>query len=417
MVMKNLSALVVVFLVAILSAQGQIISEWRGPGRSGVYDEKGLLAQWPDKGPKMIMSVTGLPKGNSSVATGIDMLYIAGTRDSLEVVVALDMKGNRIWETAYGRSWIEAFPESRSTPTIEGDRIYVASGKLDAACIDAKSGNVIWSQRVADKFQGVFGSWGTSCSPLIVDNKFILTIGGNLTTLVALDKSTGEKVWATESLHDRLGYVSPCLIEYKGKKQIIALTERNVLGVSPNDGRILWIFDYAKYAGPDGKNNNTTTPLYADGHIYVTSGYNHNGVMLALSDDGNSVSLVWSDPVLDNHLGGVVHVGDYIYGSNWYNNDKGSWVCLNWETGKVMYETDWGNKGSIVAAEGMLYCYEEKKGNVGLVRATPEKFELVSFFKVPPGSGPHWAHPVIHNKVLYIRHGDSVMAYDIAAKQ
>jgi outer membrane protein assembly factor BamB len=414
--MKKTYALICFCLLTILSVRGQITSEWRGPGRTGVYEETGLLKQWPEKGPEMILSVSGLPKGNSSVAINGGMLYVAGTQDSMEVLVALDMKGNRVWETAYGRCWIEAFSESRSTPTIENDRIYAASGKLDAACIDAKSGKLIWSRRVADEFQGRFGAWGTACSPLLVDNKVIITIAGDLTSVVALDKETGKMVWISQSQHDRLGYVSPCIIEYKGRKQIIALTEKNVLGISPEEGKILWSFDYAKYAGPDGKNNNATTPLYSDGQIYVTSGYNHNSVMLALSENGDAVSVVWSDPVLDNHLGGVVHVGDCIYGSNWYNNDKGGWVCLDWKTGKVMYETEWGNKGSIVAAEGMLYCYDEKKGNLGLVAATPEKFGIVSSFKVPLGGGPHWAHPVIHNKVLYIRHGDSIMAYDIAAK-
>lgn len=363
----------------------------------------------------MIMSVTGLPKGNSSVAVGNDILYVAGTLDSLEVLTALDMKGNRLWETAYGRSWIEAFPESRSTPTVENDRVYVASGKLDAACIDAKSGKVIWSQKVADKFHGIYGSWGTACSPLIVDNKVILTTAGDQTTVVALDKATGENIWATESVHDNMVYASPCLIEYNGVKQIIALTAKHILGISPGDGKILWDFDFSKYAGPEGRNNNITTPLYEDGHIYVTSGYDHSDVMLLLSVDGTAVTPVWTENVLDNHLGGVVHVGDYIYGSNWYSNTRGSWVCLDWKTGKVMYEKEWGSKGAIIAADGMLYCYEEKKGNVGLVNATPEKFDLVTSFKVPLGSGPHWAHPVIYNKVLYIRHGDAVMAYDIAA--
>jgi len=413
--MKKSIVLVLIASCISLSAWCQVISEWRGPGRTGVYPDKGLLKEWPVGGPPLVISVTGLPKGNSSVAIGNGVIYVAGTRDSLEVLVALDMKGNILWETPYGRSWFESYPESRSTPTVENEKIYVVSGMLDAACIDAKSGKVVWSHQVADKYRGQLGRWGTSCSPLIVDDKFILTTGGDLTTVVALDKITGENIWTTESLNDRLGYVSPCLIDHHGKKQVIALTEKHILGVSPDNGRIAWKFDFSAYAGTEGRNNNTTTPLYSDGRLYVTSGYNHKSIMLVLDNEANSVSLAWADSVLDNHLGGVVRVGGHIYGSNWHNNSKGSWVCLDWNTGKVMYDQEWGNKGSIIAAEGMLYCYEERKGNVGLVNPTPARFDVVSSFQVNLGSGPHWAHPVIHDKVLYIRHGDAVLAYDIAA--
>ncbi len=413
--MKKSIVIILIASYIAVPAWSQITSEWRGPGRTGVYPDKGLLKEWPKGGPRLVMSATGLPKGNSSVAVGNGALYVAGTRDSTEVLVSLDMEGNVLWETPYGRAWAESYPESRSTPTLENERIYVVSGRLDAACIDAKSGRVIWSRQVADQYRSQFGRWGTSCSPLIVDNKCVITTGGNLTTVVALEKSTGEKVWTTESLNDPLGYVSPCLIDHHGNKQIIALTEKHILGVSPDNGRIIWKFDFSVYAGPEGQKNNTTTPLYSDGRIYVTSGYNHKSIMLALDNEGNSVSLVWADSVLDNHLGGVVHVGDYIFGSNWHNNSKGNWVCLDWNTGKVMYDNEWGNKGAIIAAEGMLYCYEEKKGNVGLINPTPDKFDMVSSFQVNLGSGPHWAHPVIHDKVLYIRHGDALLAYDIGA--
>lgn len=416
MTIKKSLSVSIIFIFLSFYLQGQVTSEWRGPGRSGVYEDTGLLKKWPEKGPPLILSVTGLPKGNSSVAVSKNTLFVAGTRDTVEVLTALDLKGNRLWETEYGRSWSDAFPESRSTPTIENDWIYVASGKLDVACINAKSGKIIWSQKVMDKFHGLYGRWGTACSPLIVENKVILTTGGNQTTVVALDKFSGETIWTTASLHDNVDYVSPCMITYKNKKQVIAMTEKYIIGISPNEGRILWTFDFSKFAGPDGKNNNATTPLYADGKLYITSGYDHYGIMLGLSDDGNSVSFIWKDNVLDNHLGGVVHVGNYIYGSNWINNNNGNWACLDWNTGKLMYEAKWGNKGSIIAAEGLLYCYEEKSGNMGLVKANPGKFELISYFKIPLGSGPNWSHPVISNKVLYVRHGDALMAFDITDK-
>ena len=153
---------------------------------------------------------------------------------------------------------------------------------------------------------------------------------------------------------------------------------------------------------------------FGEKFIYVTGGYDHGGFMLELSEEGNDVSVLWYDPVLDVHLGGVVLVDGYIYGSSWINNSNGNWVCLDWESGQVMYEEHWSCKGSVISAEGLLYICEEKRGNVGLLRPNPEKFDLISTFRVQEGSGPHWAHPAIHEGKLYLRHGNALMAYHIS---
>jgi outer membrane protein assembly factor BamB len=392
----------------------QTTSEWRGIDRTGVYNETGLLKKWPEKGPELLWSVKGLPKGNSQVAIGSNMLYLTGTKDSMEVLMAFDMKGTKLWETVYGRSWTASFPESRCTPTINDNRVYVTTGKLGAACIDATSGKIIWAVKVNEKFDGAYGAWGKAESPIVLDNKVFFTPSGNKTTMVALDKLTGETIWTSESLKDGSSYVSPLLIERGGKQQIVGLTEKFVFGISPNDGKIIWKFNYGeKAAPPEHYNIQINTPLYWNGGIFVSNGYNHPSVMLNLSEDGNSVSQRWSENVLDTHLGGDVRWGSYIYGSNWQNNAKGKWVCLDWNTGNTMYETEWITKGEIISADGMLYCYEEKTGNIALVKPSPEKFEVISSFKVPFGSGVNWSHPVINKGILYVRHMDAFMAYNI----
>ena len=159
---------------------------------------------------------------------------------------------------------------------------------------------------------------------------------------------------------------------------------------------------------------NVNTPLYHEGMIYISKGYDHEGVMFSISPDSEKIEQVWSDTVLDIHLGGMVLNNGYIYGSNWLHNRDGNWCCLNWETGEVMYETHWKNKGAIIQADGMLYCFEEKGGHMALVEPTPEEFRIKSSFKTAYGSGPAWAHPVIRAGVLYIRRGKAVMAYNIA---
>jgi hypothetical protein len=171
--------------------------------------------------------------------------------------------------------------------------------------------------------------------------------------------------------------------------------------------------DLVKYSSR-GRRNNATTPLYHDGSVFVTSGYNDTSLMLNLSPDGENIEVEWGDTILDNHHGGVVLVDGYLYGSNWLNNGNGNWVCQEWETGKVVYEELWHNKGSIIYADDRLYIYEEKRGNVGLLEPTPEEFRVISSFRIVGGSGPHWAHMSIYDRKLLIRHGDVLFVYNIA---
>ncbi|MCD4736145.1 MAG: PQQ-binding-like beta-propeller repeat protein [Bacteroidales bacterium] len=412
--MKHSIILFFIFLAIVQISVSQVISEWRGPGRTGVYNETGLLTEWKEDGPELIWSIENIPDGYSSVSVAYDIVIFTGIVDSMDVLVAVDFDGNKKWQTPFGRAWKDSYTHSRSTPTIENYRAYVSSGYGDIACADVKTGEIIWSVKASEELKGTFGRWGIAESPLIVDDKVIFTPGGDSTTIIALDKSNGELIWMSECLNDKPSYSSPLLVEWEEKRFIVAVTQTYVIGVNPENGNIIWKFDFGVYARGEWRaNNQTNTPLFFDGKIYITSGYDHCSVQIELSEDADQVYFNWVDTTLDVHHGGVVKYGEYIYGANWVNNRMGYWVCLDWETGKVMYEKEWENKGSIILAEGMLYCYEEKNGNIALVKATPDDFTVISSFKVPLGKGPHWSHPVINNGILYIRHEDALMAYSI----
>ena len=416
-IMKRIFFISLILLISFSGINAQEFAEWRGKDRTGVYNETGLQKKWKEKGPDLIWSNDSIHNGYSSVVIAHNTIYTTGRDDTLDVLIALDMKGQIKWQTAFGRAWDNSYNESRATPTIEGKNIYISSGFGDVACIDAISGKIKWKLKASEKFEGTYGRWGLSESLLLVDDKVIYTPGGKKTTIIALDKKNGETIWQSKSIGDDPSYTSPLLIERKGKKQIVTTTKNYIIGVNPEDGTIVWKFDFGKYAG--GKrpyNNQTNTPLYYKGKIFVSSGYDHKAVMLNLAKDASSVSIAWIDSTLDIHHGGAVRIGKYIYGANWHHNRMGHWACLNWETGAVMYETEWENKGSIISADGMLYCFEEKRGNIALVKADPKKFEVISSFKVPLGTGPYWAHPMIKNGILYIRHGKAIMAYDIKTK-
>jgi outer membrane protein assembly factor BamB len=415
--MKFVNAFVILILLFIQNLNAQNSSQWRGPDRNGIYPETNLLEKWPENGPKLVWEIEGIGDGYSSASIYNNIVYITGKKEKLEYLSAINSNGKMLWQIPFGNAARQSYPESRTTPTIQENRIYVISGKGEVVCINANNSKKLWSVDAFDKFKGEFGSWEIAESPLLVNDKVIYTPGGHQTTLVALDKYTGETIWTTESLHDTTAYVSPLLVNWGNKKIIVNVTAKNIFGVNADDGKFLWTYNYYDLETPTWHPRapviNANTPVFHDGFLYVTSGYNHVGAKFKLSDDATKLNLVWSDSTLDTHHGGVVLVDDYIYGSNWLNNSQGNWVCLDWKTGKVMYEKEWFNKGSIISANGMLYCYEEKRGNLALVKSTPKDFEVISSFRIRKGRGPHWAHPVISNKILYVRHGDVLMAYDI----
>jgi outer membrane protein assembly factor BamB len=343
-----------------------------------------------------------------SVANG--RIYTTGIVDGNGYLFSLDRDGRLKWKTSYGPEWTKNYVGARTTPTVDGDRVYVMSGRGRVACFSAEDGAERWAVDTQKEFGQRAIRWGHAESVLIHGNLAVCTPGGEKALMVALDKMTGKTVWTCSGLDDKAAYCSPLLIDDGERRLITTATAKHIVGIDIRNGDLLW-----KYPYENQWQAHANTPLYHDGGIYVTSGYDKGGIMLRLSPDGKKVTLAWQDETLDNHHGGAVVVDGYIYGSSWKGNRDGNWVCLDWETGEVKYDTPWENKGQIVFAEGMLYCYTEKSGMVGLVKATPDGFKPVGSFQVTEGTNQHWAHPAIAEGVLYIRHGDTLLAYDIKA--
>jgi len=406
---KNLLCLLPLIFLTSLTAQ---VVQFRGPDRNGHFPDNDLLQEWPREGPKLLAQFTDLNPGYSSPVYYKEVIYISGLKDSINALTAMKMDGTVLWETSYGNAWERSFPETRNTPTIENDRIYISSGMGNVVCMDSNNGKILWETNTHEQFKGEFHNWGYAESLVLTDNAVISSPTGKQTVMVALDKVNGRLLWKTESLGDVRSYVSPVLVNHKGENMILAVTSKHALGVDPEDGTILWKFDIVTNF-TEGRRNNTITPLYHNGEIFITCGYDAQALMLQLSDDGNSVSLKWTNDVLDTHHGGVVLVNGYIYGSNWINNGNGNWVCLDWDTGKVMYEEKWHNKGSVIYADNRLYIYEEKQGHVGLVEPDPSGFKLKGDFLIKERIGPHWAHLGIFDSMLFVRHGSALMIYDI----
>ena len=376
--------------------------QFRGPERNGVFPEAGLLSSWPEGGPPLLWVAEGLGEGFASVSVVGDRIYTTGKFGRIGSVVALDRDGRRLWTTEYGEVHSgNGYPGTRTTPTWNDGLLYIMSSLGKAVALDAASGEIVWARDLPSRDI----TWGISESPLVFNDLAIFTPGGRAGTMMALDKTSGETRWAVTELLERSAYCSPRLFEHGGLRQIVTMTERHMIGVDPDDGGLLW-----KHAYPGRYDIHAVSPVFEGRSIYVSDGYGQGGTMFELAADGGSVEVAWREEDLDIHHGGAVLVDGIIYGAA----SNGTWYALDAASGEILASQRRLGKGSVVWADGRLYGYVES-GDVLLVDPDPARFGVVGRFEVEHGRGQHWAHPVIVDGVLYLRHGEALMAYDIAA--
>lgn len=391
----------------------QLSGGWRGIGRSGIYNETSLMKVWPANGPSLIWESNEAGAGFSSATVTDDLVYITGRKGDVDVLTALSQDGRKKWETSYGKASNSNYPDSRCTPTVYGEKIFVVSGAGDMVCI-GNDGKIRWSVNYFQKYKASAPRFGISESPVVVDGKVIGTPGGNVAAAVAFNVENGNVVWTSPPVNENTQYVNPLVIENKGQKVLVTVTTGHILGINVADGKLLWKLNYEGLNdNPGDRRNHANTPIYHDGHLLVANGYSQVAVKLKINWDGTPPSVVWKNRDLNPHTGGAVLLGNFIFSSTHDNNSMGRWICVDWITGKTLWINSWYNKGSVISADGMLYIYEEKTGNVGLVKPSQTKLEVVSKFQITKGEGPYWSHPVINKGRLFIRHGNYLAVYSL----
>ena len=405
--------LIFTFFLSSTMIYGQLY-EWRGPGRTGIYNETGLLKKWPASGPKLAWEAEGMGMGYSSATVTDDAVYVTGRKEANDVLTALTPDGKKKWEVIYGKAWTANHDGTRCTPTVYNGNIFLISGSGDIVCVGT-DGKIKWTKNHYNLYESNPLQFGISESPLAFDNMVIASPGGKKASVVAFNVADGKVIWEAEPVEATPQYVNPKLIEYAGKKIIITVMGTNILAINAKDGKLMWKVDYvtANSGQPKSYKNHAITPTFKDGEILIANGYNWIALKFKLSADGNSVTKVWENTAFDPQLGGVVLLSGFIYGSTHQAQPTDSWACVDWKTGKTMWTAKWYSKGSIISADGMLYLYEEKSGHVALVKPDPAKLDIVSEFQITKGEGPFWAHPVIKNGKLYIRHGDVLLVYQV----
>ncbi|HLA86084.1 MAG TPA: PQQ-binding-like beta-propeller repeat protein [Thermoguttaceae bacterium] len=404
-----------ILVLCVLGASRSAVSaDWprfNGPNQDNISTDKGLLREWPKDGPRLVWKATDIGEGYAGVTVGGGRIYTSGNVGDKTTVTALDLGGKQQWQSENGRAYKASFPGARGTPTLDGDRVYDESPLGQVTCFDAKSGKPIWTLNLLEKFGGKVLTWGLAESVLI-DGDHVICCPGGKTAMVALDKRTGETVWQSKSAEgDLAGYASPALIEYKGLRLVLTMTDGALIGVNAKTGELLFRFSH-----PTKYKVNALMPLFHEGCVFISSGYGTTGsVLVKLNVRGRKAEAVqvWQAKELDNHHGGVVLLDGYVYGAA-HDGGKNKWVCLDWKTGKVLWAEKGIGKGSLTAADGLLYTMNESRA-VGLVKPSPEKYDLVSRFTLPRGGkGNSWAHPVVCGGRLYLRHGNFLHAYDVA---
>ena len=393
-----------------LSAFGADWPQWRGDSRRDHSPDKGLLAQWPQEGPKQVWSFNNAGSGYAGFAIAKDSLFTMGLRDGMEFLIAVNAStGKELWSSSAGQKYPNGWGDGpRMTPTVDGDRVFAIGGQGLLICVEAKNGKLIWSKNLVTDLGGQLQDWGYTESPLVVGDIVICTPGGPQGTLAGLDKSSGAVRWRTSGLTDKAQYSSPILIQHEGQPQVVQLVMNRFFGVSPKDGSVLWKKDFP------GRVAVIPTPIYEDGIVYVTAGYGVGCEAVRLGTN-NSIAPLYSNKVMKNHHGGVVCVDGYLYG----HSDGAGWVCQELKTGKEIWSHKGFGKGSVTYADGKLICLDERNGDVALVEASTQGWKELSRFKLAPLSskrspqGGIWPHPVVVNGRLYLRDQELLHCFNV----
>lgn len=390
---------------------------WRGPTRDGLSAESGLQSSWADGGPQLAWKVSGLGSGFSSVAVADGRIYTMGKKGGSTKMIALStIQGSVIWEADMG-----AGANPNCTPTVDGDRIYGLTHSGELVCVSAKDGKILWQRNFPTDFKGRMESgWGYSESPVIDGDNLICTPGGNSAVMVALNKVTGELIWSAEMPatagdrgQDGAGYSSIVISEIAGRKQYIQLTGRGVLGVDAASGKLLWL--YNRIANSTA---NIPTPIVKGDYIFCSTGYGTGAALIQIHDRNGQFQVeekyFLEAKKLQNHHGGMLLIGDYIYCGHGHN--QGFPVCLNMMTGEYAWGPERGvgsGSAAILYADGHLY-FRYQSGDMALIEATPTGYKLKGKFRTDEVNGQSWPHPVIAGKRLYLRDQGTLMVYDIA---
>ena len=403
-----------------LSARADDWPQWRGPNRDGISKETGLLKAWPKDGPKQLWKNDQVGGGYSTPSVVGNRVYLMGDKNDEEYLIALDVEtGKQVWSTPIGKIGANPknlpYPGPRSTPTVDGELIYVLGSDGDLACVEKTKGDVKWKKNLKTDFAGKVGDWAYAESPLIDGDVLVCTPGGKEATLAALSKKTGETIWkCAVPQGDAAGYGSAIAAELVGLRQYLQFLAGGVVGVDAKSGKFLWRYDKTKDPAAT-----IPTPIVYDNCVFTSTSRNGSGLVRLKADNGEvKADEVYFNKTALNSIGTPVRVGEYLYATD----GKGELVCMEFKTGEVKWRDKSVGTAGLCHAEGMLYVRGQGGGGFGpekptwvaLVEATPTGYKEHGRFEQPDhGNRPAWPHPIVANGRLYLRDQGVLFCYDL----
>lgn len=406
--------LVAVFVRAALAGAGDLEShpewpEFHGPGRTNISPDKGLLQKWPEGGPRKLWTYSPCGRGYSGVTIAQGMIFTAGDFDRQEVVLALDMDGKLLWKQPNGDAWRRASPGSRATPTYSDGAVYHMNPSGRLAAYEAKSGKPLWVVDLKAEFDARCGIWGFAEHVVVDGEKVLCMPGGPRGRVVALDKRTGKTLWVNTEIEHSAAYCSGAVVTHGGTRQWISMTQRSVVGVDIETGALVWSAPFVPRSP-----QNALKPVFQDGCVFIACGHSSGGTLIRMNPGSPLASTVWHRQDLDDCHSGALLLDGRLYGSACRVGAK-SFYCVDFLTGKTIKLDNTLGKVGITCADGRIYALNHR-GTMFLLAVTADGFDVVSRFELerrPTNS--YLAHPVVCGKRLYVRGGETLSAYDVAA--
>ena len=384
--------------------------EFHGPGRLNISPDKNLLKKWPEGGPRLIWKYSQCGKGYSGVTVAEGKIFTAGNLDDAETLLTFDLDGKLLWKSPNGEVWEGPSPGSRATPTYNDGSLYHMNAKGRLAAFEAATGKPLWAVDLKSRFNGRPGVWAFAENVVVEGDKVLCMPGGPKGRVVALDKRTGKTVWTNTDTEHTAAYCSPLVVTFRGVRQLITMTQKSVLGVDVESGKLVWSAPFVPRSP-----QNALTPVFHDGYVFVACGHSSGGTVMKIDPDARTAKTVWHRKDLDNCHGGAVLVDRKLFGCGCRLGGK-SFYCVDFLTGKTIKLDKTLGKVGITSADGMLYCLNHR-GTMWLLAVTPNGFDMVGQFELKrKPSNSYLAHPVVCGGRLYLRCDEDLFVYDVRGK-
>lgn len=376
--------------------------QYRGPDTNGISPETGLNTNWEQKKPEQLWKVAMGDKGYGGPAIANGKVFLVDHNENQDIVRALDAAtGKEIWTYSYEESGKDNYGFNRATPCIRDGVVYTVSMKGVINCLAEADGKVIWTKKMAD-FGGRAPSWNFACSPIVDGENVILVPGGQGSSVVAVNRKTGELVWKSGT--DQPGYSTPVIATINGVKQYIVFSATSVNGYAADDGKKLW-----SYPWKTDYDVNTAAPIVMGDTVFVSSGYGVGCALLQITPEG--AKPVWSNKAIQLHFSSPVLIDGRIY-STTDSPDGGDLVCLDPKTGQDIWRQKGKfEKGGLMAADGVLYVMGGADGKLVLVQASPDGYKELG--QMTPLGGQSWTAPVIAEGKLIVRNKQAMACYSM----